>query len=223
MTEGYHKARRQLVLFSGILVAWEYVGISIGDGSSVTATVPVGETPVTIRNPEVLPVVILTLILYFAYRLGVEWYQSDKKRRGLLVSRLDLAISGLMAGGAILLFIFQQTSAFRLADALTPLTFAGAVAGVVWVVAGSRVAAWIIMPQRLLEPEYPYSISRRNKFIYTYLVGLAVAVVVALVTYLFGPSASPLAPIQFLTSVLTVVGLSANRYFLTKRNNPISS
>ena len=27
MTEAYHKARRQFALFSGILMAWEYVGI----------------------------------------------------------------------------------------------------------------------------------------------------------------------------------------------------
>ncbi len=28
--DAYHKARRQFALYSGVLLAWEYVGISIG-------------------------------------------------------------------------------------------------------------------------------------------------------------------------------------------------
>ena len=78
MTDAYHKARRQFALFSAILLAWEYVGIELGN----EATLPVVDPPVTILNSEVIPLVILALVLYFGARLTIEWFQSDPLRRG---------------------------------------------------------------------------------------------------------------------------------------------
>lgn len=119
LSDAYHKARRSLALFSGILIAWEYVGISVGDPEAgATGTLP-GDVTVAIRNPEVVPVVIVLLVLFFAARLTIEWWQCDPHRRELLASRVDLFLTFGLAGFSVLIFLLQQVFSYRLADFLT--------------------------------------------------------------------------------------------------------
>ena len=46
MPEAYHKARRQLCLFSAILIFWEYVGIRFGEkaAESTIVKLPAADT-----------------------------------------------------------------------------------------------------------------------------------------------------------------------------------
>lgn len=115
LTETYHKARRSLVLCSGLLIAWEYLGLKLGEAVDT----PAG--PLTLANPEAAPVVLLLLVLFFALRLAIEWKQCDEARRKRPASRVDLAVSCMLGGAAVLLFVAQQALGIRLADVLTPV------------------------------------------------------------------------------------------------------
>ena len=127
MTEAYHKARRLLALFSGILIAWEYVGLRIGEqtGGPVTTKLPITETVVTIKNAEVIPVVVVILTIYFGFRLAIEWLQCDAQARTTLASKTDLQVAYFLASAAVLLFVLQRTTELRLADLLTPVVAKG--------------------------------------------------------------------------------------------------
>ena len=96
LSDTYHKARRMLALFSGILIAWEYAGIKIG-----TSKIPISETPVTFNNSEVFPVIILMLVFYFTFRVAVEWNQCDEERKDIFAAQADLFVSYLIAGVAL--------------------------------------------------------------------------------------------------------------------------
>jgi len=120
LSDAYHKARRNLALFSGLLIAWEYVGFSVGDdGRGATAMVP-GGVALKLKHPEVIPVVVLVLILYFAVRLAIEWYQCDKNRRRKRAAHWDVGLTYFFAGTAVSIFVLQQTIGFQVAAVLTP-------------------------------------------------------------------------------------------------------
>jgi hypothetical protein len=149
MTEAYHKARRLLALFSGILIAWEYVGLRIGEqtGGPVTAKLPITETVVTIQNAEVIPVVVMILTIYFGFRLAIEWFQCDAQARTTLASKTDLRIAYFLASAAVLLIVLQRTTDLRLADFLTPAVAAGLIIGI-W--PGVIASVMVIAMQRRL-------------------------------------------------------------------------
>lgn len=131
MPSAYHKARRQLSLFSAILIFWEYVGIRVGDKAAepVTAKLPVADTKIRFENPEVIPLVISVIVIYFTFRLTIEWLQIMPRRRRQAASRIDLIVSYSLAVAALLLYVFQKVFSFRLADVLTPDAFLTATAG----------------------------------------------------------------------------------------------
>ncbi len=118
-----------LALFSGILIAWEYVGVQIGRSNLATLKTPVTDTPVTLSSPEVIPNVIISLILYFLVRLLIEWSISSKDLRRQAPAQLDLGLAVSLSLIAIGLFIIQTTTGIRLADMLTPYAFSGLVVG----------------------------------------------------------------------------------------------
>ena len=60
--------------------------------------------------------VLVALVLYFAFRMTIEWYQADEKRRDLLSSRLDLAVAHTLGLTAILLFTVQSMLTVQLVD-----------------------------------------------------------------------------------------------------------
>ena len=92
LSESYHKARRQLGLFSAILLSWEYIVIRLNEKPSepVKLTIPVANNEVAIDHPEVIPIVSVALVLYFALRLGIEWKQCAVDRRVRPASQIDL-------------------------------------------------------------------------------------------------------------------------------------
>lgn len=122
MTEAYHRARRLFALFSGILIVWEYIGVEVADKTTgaATAKVPVADTAVTLRNPEVIPLIIFILVLYFAFRFSVEWVRCPRNVRYQKVSIVDGVFAYLVGLSAIVLFGLQRISEFRLAESTTP-------------------------------------------------------------------------------------------------------
>lgn len=101
LSEHFYKSRNSLLLFSGLLIAWELIGISLEEAST-------SGLKVNIKNVDAIPYVILLLVIYFSYRLIVEWFQSDEGRRSLKQSRIDFYISLAIPVLAILLFFIQK-------------------------------------------------------------------------------------------------------------------
>lgn len=96
-SEYFHKARKNLILFSGILLGWVFVGIEVPQE-------PFPNVKIIIKSPRAIPWVLLSLIFYFLYRTIIEWHQSDKLRRTYPISKLDYTISILIPVMAILIY-----------------------------------------------------------------------------------------------------------------------
>ena len=205
LTDAYHKARRLLALFSGILISWEYVGISLGDATSkvASATLPIANTPINIRNPEVFPVVILTLVLYFAFRLAVEWNQCDKRRTALFASQVDLIASYLLSGGAILLYVLQQTFPFRLADFLTPLNTVAVVGGI-----GTTIGSILFLMS--------FSMFENNRIIFVYFSSLLFSIAITTILFFILPTERTLSISFFIGSVMTITVTSFFAFFYNR-------
>ena len=126
LSETYHKARRNLALFSGALIAWEYVGIRFGQEGRLSIL----GADVRIQHQQVIPVVIVALVLYYAFRLAIEWMQCDANRRALAVAKIDLYVAYALGVVGVAVFSLQRISPFQLAEALTAITIAWLGAGV---------------------------------------------------------------------------------------------
>jgi hypothetical protein len=114
LSSEYHKARRQLMLWAGILFAWELVGVdlekaALGGGN-------VGAFVSSIKSPQAVPWIILLLVIYFGFRIWIEWLQCSRSRRSLLVAQVDFGLCLTIALLACLLYAWQRISEVQLAD-----------------------------------------------------------------------------------------------------------
>ena len=99
LLDTFHKARKQLGLYSALLLAWVLVGMN-PDGEFLKE-----RTGIDILHPERTPYVLMALILYFGFRLNVEWYQSSEARRQLAVSRVDYWVAAWIAVIAQMMYL----------------------------------------------------------------------------------------------------------------------
>lgn len=109
LTEAYQKARKQYALFSGLLVAWELVGIEL-------TKAPLANFNITLKSPQAAPYVLIALVLYFAFRITIEWLQCDRSRRTLRVSLIDFTVSHVLAVAALALYVAQRLLDLQLVD-----------------------------------------------------------------------------------------------------------
>jgi len=86
----YHKAHKQYLLYSGLLLAWEVVGVEISFS-------PESSFRVALRVPGAVPYAIFVLLLYFGLKIVVEWEQCDVERRSFWPSRVDYYGSHVIA------------------------------------------------------------------------------------------------------------------------------
>lgn len=137
LSEGYRKARRDLMLFSALLLAWEIIGIEIPAQSEL----PGVGTPVTILSPGLLPFVLAILVFYFGYRLQIEWRLLDISIRMKNASKasktasFDHRTTQVLATFAVGAWAIQGVVAVRLFE---PLEVAIAVASLLGI--GGTVA-----------------------------------------------------------------------------------
>ncbi len=115
LSEQFYKARKSLVLFSGLLFAWEFIGFELREAT-------VAGTEVTIQNPEAAPFVLAVVVGYFLGRTVIEWFQSPEDARSRRVSQIDFGGSTVIPAVALLTFLVQQISGVRVADYVTVTT-----------------------------------------------------------------------------------------------------
>lgn len=100
LSDEYHKARKQYAFFSGLLIAWTLIGIEVAEDVRLIENVNL-----KLRTPDVFPLILFTMVLYFAYRTAIEWYQCDAKRRHLIASIIDFRVAnalGVLSIGTLL-------------------------------------------------------------------------------------------------------------------------
>lgn len=100
LSSEYYKARKNYNLFAGLFFLWEFVGIELPKN-------PWGNMNITFKSPEAAPYVLLFILFFYAFRITVEWLQSDVSRRLLIQSKLDFYFSHAIAFISISIFFIQ--------------------------------------------------------------------------------------------------------------------
>lgn len=114
LTSEYHKARKQLILWAGILFIWELVGIDLEKAKEVGGSA--GAILAAIKSPQAAPWALLILVGYFLFRFTVEWFQSNISRRQMRVARIDFYSSWVISLLAFALYIFQTVRRVQFAN-----------------------------------------------------------------------------------------------------------
>jgi hypothetical protein len=96
----YYKARKNYNLFAGLLFLWEFVGIELPNN-------PWGNMNIRFKSPEAAPYVLLFILMFYAFRITIEWQQSDVLRRSFSQSKIDYFFSHFIAIVSLSLFFLQ--------------------------------------------------------------------------------------------------------------------
>lgn len=110
LTSEFHKARRQLMLFSALLLAWELIGIDLDPEQ------PLPYLNVKLRSPEVAPWIFIVLMGYFSARVAIEWFKSPADRRQHPASKADIALCISIVLLSIIVFVAQILSKVQIVD-----------------------------------------------------------------------------------------------------------
>lgn len=116
LADSFKSSRRTLNLLSGLLLIWEFVGVTVGE-------VPFENFNFNISNPEMAPIILLVLIVFQGYRMTLEWYQCNLQARQSLAARLDFYSSLAVAIISISVFAIQSIGSFQIADLMEPVSF----------------------------------------------------------------------------------------------------
>ena len=114
LTTEYHNARRQLVLWSGILFAWEFIGIDLKAMQNAEGTL--GALAKSLKSPQAVPWILLILVMYFFYRCFIEFFQCNPERRVETVSIMDIMVTIGIAIIAISLFFTHKLLNVQVAE-----------------------------------------------------------------------------------------------------------
>ena len=137
--QSYHAARHAYGLISGVLLAWEFVGI----GFSPT---PIPAVGITIKSPIAIPYVLLVMVVYFGLRFCIEVDQLDTKRRSLASVRADIWMAHIIGVVAIGVFLGDALFAIKAFRAVTAgpsaLSVPGALVTALVVVVWWRSFGW---------------------------------------------------------------------------------
>jgi hypothetical protein len=112
----YHKARKQLMLWAGILLIWELVGVDLEKAKEADGNF--SALVKAIKSPQAVPWVLLILVAYFLFKVTVEWYQCNEARRNMKVARIDFASAWVVSLLACILYFAQAVSRVQFADVL---------------------------------------------------------------------------------------------------------
>lgn len=110
----YHKARKQLMLWAGILFIWELVGIDLEKAKEAGGNA--GAIITAVKSPQAVPWVLLILVGYFLFKVTVEWYQCSHARRALRVARVDFISAWIVSLMAYVLYVGQTVRRVQFAN-----------------------------------------------------------------------------------------------------------
>jgi len=131
LSSEYHKARKQLMLWAGILFIWELVGIDLEKAKEAGGNA--GAIIGAIKSPQAVPWALLILVAYFLFRLTVEWYQCTAQRRTMKAAIVDFRSAWLVAFLAFALYVAQAVTKLQLANLINynvlAQAFGGALSG----------------------------------------------------------------------------------------------
>jgi hypothetical protein len=114
LTSEYHKARKQLMLWAGILFVWQFIGIDLAKAEAMGGNI--GAIVSAIKSPQAVPWVLLILVAYFLFKLSIEWRQCSSARRAVREARIDYVSAWGVALIACVLYAGQALSRVQLAD-----------------------------------------------------------------------------------------------------------
>lgn len=132
LTPEYHKAHKQLMLWSAILFIWELVGVDLGKAKDAGGYV--GPVVTALKSPQAVPWVLLALVIYFLIKCSIEWGQCHLDRRRIRFARIDFFGAWFVALAAIALYIGQTISRAQFADLISGSPARSFMVGASWVV-----------------------------------------------------------------------------------------
>jgi hypothetical protein len=112
----YHRAHKQLMLWSAILFIWELIGIDLSKAKDAGGTV--GPVVTALKSPQAVPWVLLILVLYFLLKCAIEWAQCHPERRKVRFARVDFISAWVVSIAAIALYVGQAISRVQFANVI---------------------------------------------------------------------------------------------------------
>lgn len=144
LSSEYHKARKQLMLWSGILFIWSLVGIDLETAKDAGGNI--GTLIKSIKSPQAIPWALVIMVAYFVFKTRIEWRQCNEGRRQVREARQDYYSACLFAAAACLLYLGQALSRVQFADLLLNSSrLRSVVAGTVLGVAAFFTASFAIL------------------------------------------------------------------------------
>jgi hypothetical protein len=144
LSSEYHKAHKQLMLWSTILLIWELIGVDLSKAKDAGGNI--GPIVTDLKSPQAVPWALTGLVIYFLFKCSVEWAQCHVERRKLRFARVDFISAWIVALAALGLYVGQALSRAQLANTIqeskgAQSVMAGFAIGIVLVMSGRIV--WI--------------------------------------------------------------------------------
>jgi putative effector of murein hydrolase LrgA (UPF0299 family) len=103
VTPAYQKAHKSYLAVSSLLGSWQLIGITVDTKE---------KWGITLKSPTAIPLILFILVMYFAYKMTIEWKQCDDGRRAHPMAKLDFFVAHILGALAIsiatLQYIFQR-------------------------------------------------------------------------------------------------------------------
>jgi hypothetical protein len=98
LTTSYEKAHKSYVLAAALLGSWQLIGVTIETKE---------KWGITLKSPSAVPFILVSLVLYFGYKVKIDWMQCDERRQKHIAAKVDYRVAhGL--GVTSLLITFGQ-------------------------------------------------------------------------------------------------------------------
>jgi hypothetical protein len=114
LTSEYHKAHKQLLLWSAILFIWELIGVDLDKAKEAGGNV--GAAVSILRSPQAVPWALVILVVYFFFKLTLEWNQNAEERRRNRSAQVDFGSALVIAGVSLALYAAQTVSHQQVAN-----------------------------------------------------------------------------------------------------------
>jgi uncharacterized membrane protein len=112
VTKAYQTAHKNYVLVAALLGSWQLLGITVETKD---------KWGITLKSPSAVPLILFALVVYFGYKVTIEWLQCDERRRKNPAALLDFRIAHIIAVVSISISLVQYVLQRQLLDVLARL------------------------------------------------------------------------------------------------------